>query len=375
MSIGWIAPAALAGLALVALPIAVHLLVRQHARVLAYPSLRFLRETQLAALRRRTIQDAMLLLCRAAVIAIAAMALAGPVLQSPSRQAGYANRTSRAVVTIDPVDRPLVAKAVEGAFVSATFGRSKVADALADAVRWLNQQPASAREIVVAGELRRGAVAESDLAAVPAGIGIRFQPATFDSRADLVVPTLLRRDGILSRVDRQVQASVDATRVIDAAAVPVAADLVTIVAAPPDTELAEAALGAALDAGIPWTDFAQRIVIAWEGAADPSLSGTRVIRMPVPSPPAFAADAVHDVLAGVSPPDLKDPVPITAEQLASWTRAPGPPAPDAPVSDEGDRRWLWRLVLVLLAIEWWMRRSRPALVAQSADHAGEARVA
>ena len=61
MSITWITPVALAGFALIALPIAIHLLVRQQTRSLPYPSLRFLRETALAAFRRRAIQDAALL--------------------------------------------------------------------------------------------------------------------------------------------------------------------------------------------------------------------------------------------------------------------------------------------------------------------------
>ena len=74
----WTTPAALIGLALIALPIAVHLLVRQHVRTLPFPSLRFLRETQLAAFRRRSIQDAALLACRVAIVGLAAAALAGP---------------------------------------------------------------------------------------------------------------------------------------------------------------------------------------------------------------------------------------------------------------------------------------------------------
>ena len=78
MSIAWLFPAALAGITLVLLPIAIHLLVRQHARTQLYPSLRFLRETQLAAFRRRRIEDAALLLCRAAIIALAAVGLPGP---------------------------------------------------------------------------------------------------------------------------------------------------------------------------------------------------------------------------------------------------------------------------------------------------------
>src|SRR5262245_4892484 len=104
MSIGWLVPAALAGIALVLLPIAVHLLVRQPARRLPFPSLRFLHETQLAALRRRTIQDAWLLLCRALIIALAAIAFAGPVFRSDARMAAFAARTSRAIITIDSVD-------------------------------------------------------------------------------------------------------------------------------------------------------------------------------------------------------------------------------------------------------------------------------
>src|SRR5688572_16425023 len=105
MSIFWLMPAAFVGLALVALPIAVHALVRQHARVLRYPSLRFLRESQLAAFRRRTIQDAALLACRIGIIVAAVIALAGPILRTPARDASYANRTSRAIVLAGGSDR------------------------------------------------------------------------------------------------------------------------------------------------------------------------------------------------------------------------------------------------------------------------------
>ena len=166
MSVNWITPAALFGLALAVLPIVVHLLARHHARVLGYPSLRFLHERELAELRRRSIQDASLLMCRIAIIAITAFALAGPVLQTPTRTAGHAKRTSRAIVTIDS-DPSTIATAAEGALISATFTRSIAADAIADATRWLNRQAPSAREIVVIGDLRRGAIDDSDLAAVP----------------------------------------------------------------------------------------------------------------------------------------------------------------------------------------------------------------
>ena len=375
MSVSWIAPAALIGVALVALPVVVHLLARHHARVLAYPSLRFLHETQLAALRRRSIQDAAVLVCRMAIIAIAALALAGPVLQTPARTASHAKRTSRAIVTIDSSDRSAIAAAAEGAFTSATFTRSIVADALADATRWLDRQPPSAREIVVLGDLRRGTIDASDVASVPPQIGLRFVPVAVSPQPEQTIAILARRDAVLMRVDRQVRLDAEATRVSETSGAPIPSDLVTIVAAPQHADLAAASLRAALDAAVPWTDFERRVVIMWDGAPELSSgAGTQVVRMPVPDPPASAADAVRDVLAGVSRPDLKEPVATSAEQLARWTRVPGTPSPDAPLSDEGDRRWLWAAALALLALEWWLRRSAPVAKAAT-DVSGEARVA
>lgn len=359
MSIAWLLPAALAGTALVILPIAIHLLVRQHARRQMFPSLRFLRETQLAAFRWRTIQDAALLLCRAAIIALAAIALAGPVLQTPARTAAFASRVSSAAVAIDQ--------------------RPAIADSLADAVRWLNRQPASAREIVISGVFRRGAIDKGDLATVPDGIGLRFEPAPADSTADTSSAVLLRRNGTLYRVDRGVHFGVDSTRVTEGPSSPVSSDLVRIAAAPSETALAEASLRAVLAAGIPWTDFDRRVVIIWNGADESQLSGladARVIRMPVPAPAANAADALRAALVpGPRTPGLVEPVMISAEELAAWSRPPGPPSSAAPIADEGDRRWFWALALALLAIEWWLRRNSASARTESEPIATEARVA
>ncbi|MEO7156710.1 MAG: BatA domain-containing protein [Vicinamibacterales bacterium] len=360
MSIAWLLPGALAGMALVALPIAIHLLVRQHARTQLYPSLRFLRETQLAAFRRRTIQDAALLLCRAAVLALAAIALAGPVLQTPARTAAFAKRVSRAAVAID--QRPVLS------------------DALADAVRWLNRQPPSARQIVISGAFRRGDISGSDLAAVPADIGIRFEPVAASATADSSTSILVRRGGTLQRLDRRVHFGTDSTEVSDGVSMPVSSSLVTIVAKPADTSLAEAALRAAVDAGVPWRDFDHRVLVVWDGADESQVSrgaaDARIIRTPVPSPSSAAADAVRSALApDLRPAGLIEPVMITAEELAAWSRPPGPPASDAPLADEGDRRWIWTLALALLAVEWWLRRDATAARSEPAAVETEARVA
>ena len=67
-------------------------------------------------------------------------------------------------------------------------------------------------------------------------------------------------------------------------------------------------------------------------------------------------------------------VPIPDSQLRSWTRQPGSPPPPRPETVEhDDRGWLWGAVLLLLAIETWMRRQNVAT--QPAAEETRARVA
>ena len=374
MSITWTYPAVLAGLALIALPIAIHLLVRQQTRSLPFPSLRFLRETALAAFRRRAIQDAALLACRVGVIAAAVTALAGPVFHTASRTAGYANRLSRATIPLDssePLPRP------EDAFRSATFTRVAITDAIGDALQWLDAQPPSAREIVFSGAFRRGAIFDSDLAAVPDSVGIRFVPATPSAAPTQVTAALLtRRNGTLMRVEQVVRADTDSTHVADGAAVAVPEDRLRIVAAPAEQALADAALRAAIAEGVPWTTTDRRLLIMWDGA-DPGTvpsQGVDLVRMPVPASPAAAARATWDAIDDATPRTLVDPVLIAREQLQSWTRPPGSPSPTALPADEGDRRWLWAAALACLGLEHFLRRERAVQLSAGTTDA-EARVA
>ncbi len=379
MTVAWLAPAVFAGLWLVALPIAAHLLVRQQAREQLFPSLRFLRETQLAALRQRRIEDVVLLVCRVAIITAAIIALAGPVFLTPARTANQASRVSRAVIVTSADSPAPINDEAAGVFRFVTIARADIADALADATRWFEQQPPSAREIVVTGAMPRGSITEAEVLAIPADIGIRFVRSGSPASADLTVPILTRRNGVLTRIDRAAQLSVDATRVTEGVARPVPVDRVAIAARETDSLLAAAALGAALDAGIPWSDFSSRVLIVWEGADETQVTaraaGARVIRMPRPAPDAAAADAVRAVLSRASRPRLVDSVAISDEQLAAWSRPAGPPSPTAPIRDEGDRRWVWAAVLALLALEWWLRGRRPARVAIDDQRSQEARVA
>jgi hypothetical protein len=94
----------------------------------------------------------------------------------------------------------------------------------------------------------------------------------------------------------------------------------------------------------------------------------------VPEPPSTAADAVLTELTKAGRPDRVEPLVISQPQLEAWSRRPGPPSLDAPIADEGDRRWLWGLVLALLGVEWWLRRG-PEPRAAAAEPEREARVA
>ncbi|OHB71129.1 MAG: hypothetical protein A2V70_14295 [Planctomycetes bacterium RBG_13_63_9] len=71
-------PLLLAGTALVALPIVLHLIMRQRPKRLEFPALRFIQKRHDANRRRLRLQHLLLLLLRAAVIALLACALAQP---------------------------------------------------------------------------------------------------------------------------------------------------------------------------------------------------------------------------------------------------------------------------------------------------------
>lgn len=376
----WLSPAVLLGLALITIPIAIHLLVRQQGRRVDYPSLRFVQPAALAAFRRRTVQDAALLACRVAIIIAAVMALAGPVLQTASRSAAHQSRLARAVVLM-PGTAPAAATGAAGdAFVSRTIARTELDDAIADAVRWLGEQPPAQREVLFAGAFPRGSVTVGDLRGIPKSTGIRFTATASPAAArDVVVPIVRSLPGGLVMEQRPVRLEDDETKVSTGTLTPVASDLVRIVAAPADQPLAEAALRAALGAGLRWSQPAARVLVVWEGAGEAAvqqlLDGATPVRMNRPAVASAAASAIASAVEEVmaTPFAGLEPVRISDEQLRSWSRAPGGVPADARPSDEGDRRWFWGLVLALVALEHWLRRDATRRLA--VESPVEARVA
>ena len=75
----WQNPWAWLGLAMLALPVLVHLFSRRPARVAAFPSLRFIDVSRLLPTRRLQLSDVPLLLVRMAIVAMAVAGLAQPL--------------------------------------------------------------------------------------------------------------------------------------------------------------------------------------------------------------------------------------------------------------------------------------------------------
>lgn len=76
----FLVPALLAGLLAVAIPIIVHLVQRERARVVAFPSLMFLRRIPNQSVKRRAIRNWPLLILRVLAVALLALAFARPLL-------------------------------------------------------------------------------------------------------------------------------------------------------------------------------------------------------------------------------------------------------------------------------------------------------
>lgn len=81
----FLAPLTLIGLALLALPVLIHLLVRRRARRLDFPTLRFLRETPSFRLYPRHVREPVLLMLRLAALLLLILGLARPFISLNAR--------------------------------------------------------------------------------------------------------------------------------------------------------------------------------------------------------------------------------------------------------------------------------------------------
>ncbi|HEY6219408.1 MAG TPA: BatA domain-containing protein, partial [Gemmatimonadaceae bacterium] len=179
----WTTPLLLLGLAITAVPVLIHLVSRRRANVTRFPSLRFVPASRLIPRRVVSLTDTLLMAIRAAIVALAALALAGPMLQSRREVSGTTGVGARVVVidTSPSMQRPLgssVGLAVASRIADSLAATSAihrilpttdVASVLAGASAWLAAQTGP-KSLNVLSDFQIGSLDSTNLAVVERGI-------------------------------------------------------------------------------------------------------------------------------------------------------------------------------------------------------------
>jgi len=211
----WQNPWALLGLLAVAVPVLIHLLGRDKAPRHSFPSLRFIEIAELPPTRRTRLHDLLLLATRVLIFAVAAAALAQPLVLVASRRAAIDSRLARAIIvdTSASMQRPTpsaahavdsarsAAKRLAGdAQTSISIETNTPSLAIGGAVAWLESQP-SRREIVIVSDFQTGALDSVAVAAIPTPIGLRAVPISTTGNVPLERRNLLRDASVIAHID------------------------------------------------------------------------------------------------------------------------------------------------------------------------------
>ena len=283
----WQTPAALFALAAIAAPVLIHILVQRRAETFSFPTLRFLQPTRLAAIRRHVLEDAPLLAVRAAILAAAVAALAGPLVVTPARRQSWDNRVVRAVVRdSDSVATPPAVGGPEE-ILQREFTAAPLRVGILRATAWLASSPPARRELVVASRFPIGSITAADIAAIPPAIGIRLERAgPLPASATVDAGRVLQGSAILARLT-----TLDGPRTIvrETTAEDHAGWPIEIVAPPSAQPAVDAAVAAVLSQRVwaPAADRRARVAIEVRGP-DPNVGSDPVIAVRIP----WIADAV-----------------------------------------------------------------------------------
>jgi hypothetical protein len=423
MTIHWLTPAALAGLVLLAIPIAIHLVARTPVRRVVVPSLRLVDRQVPRLRRRRHVRDLALLALRLGALAAAAIASAGPLLVTGAQQNAWSSTTIRAIVSdsgsagaASVAGAAAVAEEQRTADASALFAADPLDAALPQAVAWLEQQPPGRREVVFIGEGRPGTLDRRIAEAIPIDVGVRVRPVSDD-----VVP--MRRlwrgagaQGVMTTADLTVRLD-DGRATMAMASAEAPAIPVVVAASPGELPAVRAIFDAAVADGVLLrpVETWQPLRIEWAGApaADrdvalgPVTQDDRLRLLPVaalstveagrstPAPWIALSRTLSAARAGSTIVIRAEtrPEPGEVERLVraalvvsagrpSWASgygAWGDPSAERPASGVGlerlsnaevrHGRWAWLVALGFLAAESTLRRRRDRMAVHASDPA------
>jgi hypothetical protein len=401
--IAWALPAAFAGLFLLAGPVLVHMLLRRNARRVVFPTSRFFAATQAAAVRFQRPSDIGLLVLRCAIVLTAVLAAAQPIVFGVWRTRAWNGRSARAVVLDTSRSMPSAAEAGRladqemAAFASERFAAADLRDALSRAADWIARTPPARREIVVISDFQRGTLDRDALAAVPAGVGLRFiRAGRHPEERDVPLPVIAGwRGGAWQGAATIRGDAIEASWTRRGASI---IEWVGTRQARGDEPAARRAVAGAASFGIAPAPAGRRAVVAYAGAEPVAGDGpvatdwmlraelairrsdllrqtgatittaeqadALVVHVSVGAADPMAAAVARAVMLALSPAAIVDRelevATIPDAELAGWRRDPAPVTnvTAVPRGIVSDARWLWGLALLLLAVETWVRRSR-----------------
>jgi hypothetical protein len=189
----FLTPLFLAGLSAIAIPIVIHLIQRERKRVVAFPSLMFIRRIPYQSVRRRRVRHWLLLLLRATAVALLVAAFARPFFHQSAIAAAATGGAREIVILLDQ---------------SASMGYGdhwrRAQDAARQAVRGLGSDDRAtlvlfgrnAEENLRATSDRGRLDSAIDAARVGAG-GTRFGPALKLAQSILARSPVKRREAVL----------------------------------------------------------------------------------------------------------------------------------------------------------------------------------
>ncbi|MGH9314351.1 MAG: BatA domain-containing protein [Vicinamibacterales bacterium] len=365
-----LSPAGLVALVALVAPILVHLLLRRRARRMLFPSLRFIQPSNAVAVRLRAITDWPLLVVRCGIVAVAALALARPLLVTPARREGWNARTARAVVVdVTPSAGHAAAAAQEErrtAFRSTVIETSAIGAGIVEAVRWLEATPPARRELIVISDFQRGTIDRMTLDRAPASVGVRLRQvmpsgasavAVPDVRVDVHAP---ERDRVMAEAALRAAGQDSGGSGGRAGLTSRRIAIYTRGTQPPH------AVG---PLRAPWMATAANAVTAARTGATNQQSMVVILDAPASSfelPRAIRA--VRRALLAPAAWHELEPDHLPAATLAAWSR-PAPPiaVPDVAHAEDDDGRWLWLATLALIGLETGLRRRLDAGVAGPAS--------